>query len=535
MIYDSSNLIFPSLNRLILWLADRLYVNLTRIVGILYICPPFELFKNSFANVKGSVSVNKDFLSGSCPVAYSSFRRSPTSEAQSVLRPDAGPHEICIERDARAAFTLSRYLSPCGQNRSFESRKRPRSLVTEASHFTGTIAVSKGLNTWRGVKSVICPKKFIGLCHNALHLFHGMFLSFKLVVFSFLSDLAGTLIGGIRVGCRLKGCFGDDHFPDNPGQSSCHSGSGFSLDTGSFDEPFVALSKASVEFGHLESSFTECPSERSRTGFGDLAGIFLPVGDMCSFGQAGPACNGICVFEAMKISEFGHDDETEYFTDAFGAGNDLEPVFEIFIGSDDQSDFSEYSVSLSFNGLNSFTVLPEHLSFKSVEFVPMSGHPSMHGSCINDFGSSGIDLVHLPSHDGFDFCGFFGNSVPLSAEDPQMSYFDRRYIRFWNPFGFHYLCDFCGRDFVGVSHSGPDFTEIEGIEQVDFVGDGFEHVPEPVIGAHRFDADAEWFSERLDKSKDFSGAMVWNGNFFEGVGRSIDSCIGSSGRMQVDS
>ena len=135
MIISSSNLQFPFLNRLILRLTDRLYVNLMRNIDILRICPPFGLFKHSFAKVKDSASLNKDIVSGSCPVVYSSFRRSPASEAQRVLRPDAGPHEICIEKDARAAFTLSRYLSPCCQNSSFESRKRHRSLVTEASHF----------------------------------------------------------------------------------------------------------------------------------------------------------------------------------------------------------------------------------------------------------------------------------------------------------------------------------------------------------------------------------------------------------------
>lgn len=535
MIFDSSNLTFPSLSRFILRLTDRLYVNLMRIIDILGICPPFELSKHSFAKVKDASSLNKDFVSGSCPVAYSSFRRSPASEAQSVLRPDAGPHEICIERDARAAFTLSRYLSPCWQNSSFESRKRPRSLVTEASHFTGTLALSKGLNTWRGVKYVICPENFIGLCHNALHFSHGMFLSFLSVIFSFLSDLAGTLIRDVRVGCHLKGSLGDDHFPDDPGQSPCHSGSGFSLDTGSLDQPFVALSKAGVEFSHLESSFTECPSESRGAGFGDLTGIFLPVGDMCSFGQTGPACNSVCVFEAMEIPEFSHDDETEYFTDAFGTGNDFESFFEGFVGFYNQSDFSEDGIPLSFDGLNSFTVLPEHLSFKGVEFVPVSCHPSMHGSGVNSFWSSGIDLVHLPSHDGFDFCGFFGDPMPLSAEYPQMSYFDRRDIGLWNAFAFHDPGDFGGRDFVGVSHSGPELTEIEGIEQVDFIGDGLEHIPEPVIGTHRFDTDTERFFEGLDESEDFSGAVIGNSNFFEGFGCAIDRGIGSSGGMQIDS
>ena len=535
MIISSSNLLFSSLNSLILRLTERLYVNLMRTIDILRICPPFGPLKHSFAKVKDSAFLNKDVVSGSWPVLYSSFRRSPASEAQRVLRPDAGPHEICIERDARAAFTLARYLSPCRQTSSFESRKRPQSLVTEASHFTGTPAMSKGLDTWRGVKSVIWPEKCIGLCHNALHFFHGMFLSFLLVIFSFLSDLAGSLIRGIRVGCRLKGRFGDNHFPDDPGQSPCHRGSGFSLDSGSFDKPFVALAKTGIKFSHLESSFTERPSESRRAGLGDLTGIFLPVGDMSSFGQSGPACNGVCIFEAMEIPKFSHDDETEYVTDAFGAGNDLESVFEIFVSLDNQSDFSEDSVSLPFNCLNSFTVLPEHLSFKRVELMPVSSHPSMHGSGVNRFGSSGIDLVHLPSHDGFNFCGFFGNSMPLPAEYSQISDFDGRDIGLWNAFIFHDLGDFCGRDFVGVSHSGPQFTEIEGIEQVDFIGDGFEHIPEPVIGSHRFDTDAERFFEGLDESEDFSGAMIWNSNFFKSVGCCIDSGIGGSGGMQIDS
>lgn len=535
MIISSSNLLFPSLNSHILGLTERVYVNLMRTIDILRICPPLGLFKHSFAKVKDSTFLNKDAVSGSCPVAYSSFRRSPASEAQSVLRPDAGPHEICIERDARAAFTLARYLSSCRQSSSFESRKRPQSLVTDASHFTGPLAVSKGLNTWRGVKSVVCPEKFIGLCHNALRFFHGMFLSFALIVFSFLSDLAGSLISGIRIDSRLKGGLGDDHFPEDPGQSPCHRGSGFSLDTGSFDQPFVALSKPGVEFGHLEGSFTESPSQRGRTGLGYLTGIFLPVGDVRSFGQSGPACNGVCVFEAMKIPELSHDDESEYLTDAFGAGNDLEPVFEIFIGLDNQSDFSEDHVSLSFNGLNAFTVLPEHLSFQGVELMPVSGHPSMDGSGIDRFGTSGIDLVHLPSHDGFNFCGFFGDSMPLPAENSQMSDFNGRNIGLWNTFVFHDLSDFCGRDFIGVSHSGSQFTEIEGVKQVDFVSDGIEHVPEPVVGSHRLDPDAERFFEGLDEPEDFSGAMVWNSHFFKGIGCSIDSGIGGSRGMQIDS
>jgi len=535
MIYDSSNLIFPSLNRLILRLTDRLYVNLMRTVYILHICPPFGPFKHSFAKVKDSAFLNKDFFSESCSVSYSSFRKSPASEAQLVLGPDAGPHEICIERDARAAFTLSRYLSPRYSCNGFESCKRLQSLVTDASRFTGTLAVSKGLDTWRVVKSVICPERFIGLCHNALHFFHGMFLSFLLVVFSFLSDLTGSLIRGIRVGCCLKGSLGDNHFPDDPGEPSCHSRSGFSLDSGSFDKPFVALAKTGVEFGHLESSFAESPPESSGTGLGDLTGIFLPVGDMTSFGQTGPACNGIRIFEPVEIPKFSHNDKSKYCTDTFWAGNNFKPVFEVFVSFDNQSDFSENSVSLSFNSLNSFAVLPEHLCFNSLEFISMPGQPSMHGSGVNRFGSSGIGLVHLPSHDRFDLCGFFSDSMPLPAEHSQMADFYWWDIGLRNEFTFHDLGYLCGRDFVCVSHSRPQLTEVERVEQMDFIGQGLEHVPEPVIRSHRFDADADRFFEGLDKSENFSGAMVWNSNFFKGLGSGIQSGIGGCSGMQIDS
>ena len=535
MILDSSNLRYPFLNSPVYGPAERLYVNLMRIVYILRLCPPFGLFKHSFAKRKDSVQpLSRDFFSESCSVVYSSFRKSPASEAQWVLGPYAGPHEICIEKDARAAFTFSRYLSPRSSGNGFESRKSLSSLVTEASHFTGILALSKGPDTWRAVKSVVCPEKIIELCHNALHLFGGMFLSFLLVVFSFLSDLASSFIRGIGIGCGLKGRLGDDHFPDDPGKLSRHSRSGFPLDSGSFDQPFVPLAKTGVELGHFEGGFTERPSESRRTGLGDLTGIFLPVGDMSSFGQPGPAGHGIGIFEAMEISEFRHDDKSQDFTDTFWAGNDLESVFEVFVGFDNWSDFSQDSVSLLFNGLNSFTVLPEHLRFEGVEFVSVSGQPSQHGSGVNGFGSSGVGLVHLPSHNGFNLCGFFGDAMPLPAEYSQVADFSWRDIGLWNEFVFHDLGDFGGRDFVGVSHSRPQFTEIEGVEQVDFIGDGLEHIPEPVIGSHRFDTDAERFFAGLDKSENFSGAMVWNSNFFEGVGSGVDRGIGSRRGMQID-
>ena len=116
-----------------------------------------------------------------------------------------------------------------------------------------------------------------------------------------------------------------------------------------------------------------------------------------------------------------------------------------------------------------------------------------------------------------------------------MSDFDRRDIGLWNEFAFHDLSDFCSRDFVGVSHSGPQFTEIEGIKQMDLIGYGLEHVPEPVVGTHRFDTNAEWSFERLDESEDFSGAMVGNGNFFNSIGFGIQGGIGSCCGMQIDS
>ena len=104
-----------------------------------------------------------------------------------------------------------------------------------------------------------------------------------------------------------------------------------------------------------------------------------------------------------------------------------------------------------------------------------------------------------------------------------------------NVFIFHDLGDFCGRDFVSVSHSRSQLTEVERVEQMDFIGQGLEHIPEPVIRSHRFDADTDRFFEGLDKSEDFSGAMVWDGNFFKSLGSGIQSGIGSCSGMQIDS
>jgi hypothetical protein len=38
---------------------------------------------------------------------------------------------------------------------------------------------------------------------------------------------------------------------------------------------------------------------------------------------------------------------------------------------------------------------------------------------------------------------------------------------------------------------------------INYVGDGLEHVPQPVTGSHGFDTDAERFFERVDEPEDF--------------------------------
>jgi len=150
MMFDGSNSIFSSLNSLFGRLAEGVYVDfLKRVRHVGLCCPPFGLIKDSFSIFFGRL--NKLVCVGSSPVFYSSFRRSPAPDAQSVIRQDARPHEMSIERDARAAFTLWRYPSLRRRGGGLKGRKRPFSLVTDASHFTGTLAASKGLNAWQGV------------------------------------------------------------------------------------------------------------------------------------------------------------------------------------------------------------------------------------------------------------------------------------------------------------------------------------------------------------------------------------------------
>ena len=530
MIIDSYNLIFTSMNSRIFWLADRLYVNLSGIADILNMRPPFGLDKHSVANIRGSGQLNKDVVVGSRPDIYSSFRRSPASDAQLVVGHFAGPHEICIEKDARAAFTLSRYLSPRNQISGFESRKRPFSLVTDASRFTAAFVLSKGLDMWRRVKSVFCSETLIKLYHNALSLFNGKVLSFLLSVFSSQSYLTGTFISGIGIDRSSKRRIGDDHFPEYSRKSSGHRGSGLSPDSCAFDETVVAFAKDSVESCHLESGFTQSPSESGRTCFGDLTWIFLSVGDMSSFGQTAPAANSISIFEPMKIAEFRKNNKTEHLADPFGSCYDFECFLKVFICLDDRSYFSEDNIALTFDGLNSFAVMPEHLCFNRFEFIAIGSHPTVEGIDVYHFWSSGVDLKDLPTHDGFYLSGFFSDAMPLSGKDSQISDFAGRNISGRNEFVLHNLCDFGGGDFVCVSHTRSQFAEVESIEQMYFVSQGLKHVPEPVIGTHGFDTDAERFFEGQDKTENFSGAVVWNSNFLNGVRfgiqNSVSSCCG---------
>lgn len=528
MTFNTSKAITPFLNRLFWWRAEGSYVDrMRRVLAFKLSCPPFELNKHSFANIRSSGRLDKDVVFGSRPDIYSSFRRSPASDAQLVVGHFAEPHEICIERDARAAFTLSRYLSLRNQISGFESRRRPFSLVTDASRLTGTFALSKGLDIWRGVKSVFCPGTFIKLCHNALCLFYGKILSFLLSVFSSQPYFTGSFISGIRIGRSSERCIGDNHFPEDSRKSPGHCCSGLSLDSGAFDKLVVAFTKGGVESCHLESGLTQSPSESGRACFGDSTWIFLSVGDMSSFSQSAPAADGIGIFEPMEIADFRQNYKAEHFADAFGSYDDLESISEFFVCLDDQPYVSKDRITLTFDGLNSFTVMPEHLRFDGFEFITIGGHPSMEGSSIYHFWSSGVYLKDLPSHDGLDLGSFLCDAMPLSGEHSQIPDLSRRDIGGRDEFVFHDLRDFGCGDFICVSHSWPQLAEVEGVEQMDFVCQGFEHVPEPVIGTHGFNADAEWFFEGQNKAKYFSGAMIWNSNFLKGVRLGIQNGISS--------
>lgn len=488
--------------------------HMRRVLAFKLSCPPFGPDKLSFANIDTSAHLNTQLCVGSSPVFYSSFRRSPASDAQLVVRHFAGPHEISIERDARAAFTLWRYPSLRFKNYGFEGRKRPFSLVTDASHFTGMFAASKGLDVWRWVKSVVCSGRLILLAH-CIRMFSTRLLLFLLPVFSSLSDSAGTLIRRIRIDAGTERSAGDNHFPEDSSQSPCHGSSGFPLDAGTLDESLVAFPKAAVVSSHLESSFTECPAEGGRTGLGDLAGVLLPIGQMRSLCEAAPAGDGIGVFEPIKITELRKDDKSKDFADTFGTGDDGERFLKVFVCLENQSNIAQDGISLSFDDLNAFEMLPEHRGLNGIEFFAVGSDPSMQAGGVEGIGASGVGLVEFPSDDGFNLGSLLSDSMPLPSEYTQMSDFGWWNICRRNQFAFHDSGNLGSDDFIGVGQTRTQFAQVEGVEQMNLVGHGLEHIPEPVIRAHGFNANAEWFFEGLDKSYDFAGAMVWNGHFLE--------------------
>jgi hypothetical protein len=127
------------------------------------------------------------------------------------------------------------------------------------------------------------------------------------------------------------------------------------------------------------------------------------------------------------------------------------------------------------------------------------------------FWPTAVGVEHLPSGNGLDLGGFFGDSVPLPAEHPEFSDLRRRRISGWDMFIFHNMGNLSCYNLIGICHPRPQLAQIEGIDQVHFVGEWVEHVPEPVITTHRFDTNAQWFWQRFNESYDLTGAMVRDG------------------------
>jgi hypothetical protein len=527
---DASMVKYSFLNGLFLGLFCAIPVDRLRIVALINLCSPFERFVFSDILSRGLfLSLNASTWVGSRPGVYSSFRESPVSDAQQVVGPITGLHEISIERDARAAFTLWRYPSPQG-----EVRKSLLSLVTDASPFTQTLAAPKGLGAWQGVKDVVGPEGLKPLYCCKLVLFYEKLLSFFLILFSALSHFVGALQRLAWVAAGSKGRIGNDHLPEDSGQSPCHSGSSFSFDPSSLDKSLISCVEVGIELSHLESRFDQSPSQRRRTSFRNLAGVFLPVGDVTSFGQSGPAGDGVGFLETVEITKFSEYNEPQYFTDPFGAGEDLQGSFHLRVCFDNASNLAQEGVSLPLDRLDAFDVLPEKLSFDRVEFVAVGQEPSLQRGGGDIFGASGVGLVQFPASHDFDLGRFSCDAVPLPGIHSQMSDFQWRDISDWDVFTFQNVGDLGGDNFIGVGHSRPQLAQVQSVEEMNLVGQGFEHIPELVVGPHRFNADAERLSQRLDESDDGSCAVVGNRNFFDRISIGVGNGVGRRSGMQIN-
>jgi hypothetical protein len=535
MNYDASMVKYLFLNSLFLRLFPAIPVETMRIVALMNLCPPFgrSAFSDTLSRSLFSC-LNTPTLAGSRPGNYSSFRESPVSDAQQVVGPMTGLHGTSIERDARAAFTLWRYPSPRSLSSGGEVRKSLSSLVTDASPFTGTLAASKGLDAWQGVKDVVDSDVLKPLYCRKLVLLGKKLLSFVLILFSTLSHFVGSLQRLVWIAAGPKGRIGNDHLPEDSSQFPCHSGSSFSFDPGSFDKSLITDVEVGIEFGHLESRFTQSPSQRIGTGFGDLAGVFLPVGDVSSFGQSGPAGDGVGFLKTVEITELSEDNEPQDITDPLGAGEDSQGSLHLRVCFDNTSDLAQNGVSLPLNRVDSFDVLPEKLSFDGVEFFSVSQEPSLQRSGRDVFGSSGVGLEQFPAGHDFDLGRFPCDAVPLSGIHSQISDFQWRDIRDREVLTFHNVCDLGCGDLVGIGHSRPQLAQIQGVEEMDFVSQGLEEIPEPVIGSHGFDSDTEWLGQGLDELDDGSFAVVGDRYLFDRIGIGVGNGIGRRSGMQVN-
>jgi hypothetical protein len=77
-------------------------------------------------------------------------------------------------------------------------------------------------------------------------------------------------------------------------------------------------------------------------------------------------------------------------------------------------------------------------------------------------------------------------------------------------------------------------SQVQSIEEMNFVAQGFEQIPEPVIGPHGFNSDAERLGQGLDEFDDGSGAMVGDRNFSDRIGIGAGNGIGGRSGMQVN-
>ena len=322
------------------------------------------------------------------------------------------------------------------------------------------------------------------------------------------------------------------HGVDCTQQSSAHGDIGLSVSY-FFNQSLPDSLLPGIRAAKCNTGFAESPSEGSRAGLGDIAGLGSSGGFLIVWSKSCPELQGVGIGEPVERSNLGSNDAGPDFSDT---GNTLENSYPggEYLASIGKNDFSPERFPLTLDERNDINEVSKRLPLDVFEQVSVGKEPLLSGGSL-ELRAANVGGMKYRLHTVFGSAESFTELSPVPAEFPQLhqrSVSDKAKRTISSDESDGNIESIVPVSFSSLSSSFGQFSSIGDVDSIDTVS---VSVDEPFDESNCFDSHPSGFGQIVNPVFDFVDTLGVDGQRADDVLAGIDGSERDSGFVQIDS